>query len=400
MWRRQWLRKQRDFKKSLRGTHVYSVFGKRALHGRLWKTDKRSLAGGLALGLFVAFTPTIPLQMLLAAAGAILFKVNLPIALAACWITNPLTAVPIYMAAWRLGRRLIGHDGPIRDFVDLIAGKTGSGRLIRQSLYLWTGSLFFAAAAAAAGNITVRVLWNVGARLADATKRIELPKATQDITKALIPVFLVAAGFVLQKLGWIDVDQWVARISGQAGQWWVPPVLIGLMVIMYAFALPGSLLIVVSGILYPPWFATALSTVGGVAGGALAYLLARNMSSAHMARYAEVPLFKSLRTGAGFSLLSALRLLPGFPHAIISYSAGTLGIRLPVFLASLTVGFILKALVYTSAVHTAAHVDPATDLWSFKTLWPLFALVLLAAGGLIIERRLVRRVAPDVPSAK
>lgn len=389
-WQKKWIRRQRSVKKALRNSHVYAVLGHHVFHRPLWKADKRSLSGGLALGLFIAFTPTIPFQMLLAAAGAMLFNVNLPVALAACWLTNPLTAVPIYMSAWRTGRFLIGQAGPIRDFIDLVADKTGSGRFIRHSLYLWSGSLLYASAAATAGRAVARLLWDAGKRIARARKRIEHRTPLRDILKSLVPVTLLVFGLVLQKLGWIDLETLSDALVRRADLWWMAPALIGLMTVMYALALPGSALMVVAGILYAPPLATAIAVAGGTVGSAAAFCLARNLSPAYAARYADSWLFQALRGRSGFPLLCALRALPGFPHAVISYSAGVLGAGLPAFLASSLIGFGVKGFVYTSAVYDAAHLGPETRLWSFQVLWPLLALVLLALTGLMVERRLSR----------
>ena len=77
-------------------------FGQRLTEPRLWHTNRRSISGGVALGLFVGFMP-IPGQMFIAAALAILFRVNLPIAAMGVWITNPFTMAPIFFYAYKLG---------------------------------------------------------------------------------------------------------------------------------------------------------------------------------------------------------------------------------------------------------------------------------------------------------
>ena len=51
----------------------------------------RAIAGGLAIGVFVAFMPTRGFQMLFAAFLATLFGANRPAAVLPVWITNPAT---------------------------------------------------------------------------------------------------------------------------------------------------------------------------------------------------------------------------------------------------------------------------------------------------------------------
>jgi len=81
----------------------------------LWYLNRRSLAGGTAVGLFVAFIP-IPMQMLLAAAVAIWLRVNLPLSVSLVWITNPITMPPIFYFAYLLGAFLLGLPTIETDF--------------------------------------------------------------------------------------------------------------------------------------------------------------------------------------------------------------------------------------------------------------------------------------------
>jgi uncharacterized protein (DUF2062 family) len=78
------------------------VFGSLLYDPNLWHLNRRSFAGALAVGLFVAFIP-LPTQMIIAAALAIIFRVNLAISVATVWITNPLTMPPMFYAAYWVG---------------------------------------------------------------------------------------------------------------------------------------------------------------------------------------------------------------------------------------------------------------------------------------------------------
>lgn len=72
-------------------------------HHNLWHLHRRSVAGGVAIGLFCGLIPG-PLQMISAALLAILFRVNLPVAVITTFYTNPLTIVPLYLLAYEIGR--------------------------------------------------------------------------------------------------------------------------------------------------------------------------------------------------------------------------------------------------------------------------------------------------------
>ena len=73
----------------------------------------QALALGVAIGLFLAFTPTLGVQMLLAAVLAAGLRASKAAALAAVWISNPLTAAPIYAATYGVGVWVRPDSGPI-----------------------------------------------------------------------------------------------------------------------------------------------------------------------------------------------------------------------------------------------------------------------------------------------
>jgi hypothetical protein len=73
----------------------------------LFHLNRRSVAGAVAIGLFMAFVP-VPFQMVLAALASILLRVNVPIAVVMVWVTNPLTMAPIYFFAYKVGTWILG----------------------------------------------------------------------------------------------------------------------------------------------------------------------------------------------------------------------------------------------------------------------------------------------------
>jgi uncharacterized protein (DUF2062 family) len=78
-----------------------------------WSLNRRNVTRAFALGLLLAFIP-LPVHMALAAALALLLRLNIPAAVAGTLIVNPLTAVPIYILCYRVGRALL--SAPPRPF--------------------------------------------------------------------------------------------------------------------------------------------------------------------------------------------------------------------------------------------------------------------------------------------
>lgn len=136
------------------------------LHPRLWHLNRHSAAGAVAAGLACGLIPG-PFQMLGAALCALIFRVNLPLAMLVTLYTNPFTIVPIYLLAYQIGRLATGNGGhfvapPELDGADL--GSWGQAMLawmagLGQSLGI--GLLILAALLAVIGYLAVRAAWRI-----------------------------------------------------------------------------------------------------------------------------------------------------------------------------------------------------------------------------------------------
>ncbi|MDX2495697.1 MAG: DUF2062 domain-containing protein [Desulfuromusa sp.] len=72
------------------------------------RSEPDAVGRGMALGLFLGFTPTFGVQVFLAVFLAILLRQNKIAAFVGVWITNPLTAPLIYGLEYKVGRLLLG----------------------------------------------------------------------------------------------------------------------------------------------------------------------------------------------------------------------------------------------------------------------------------------------------
>ncbi|MCL1077576.1 DUF2062 domain-containing protein [Parashewanella spongiae] len=98
---------------SIREHKHLRIFGSLLHNPNLWALNRKSAPGAFAVGLFCAWTP-IPFQMIMAAALAIFFNVNLPLSVALVWLTNPFTMPFLFYAAYWLGTKLLNQ--PIGEF--------------------------------------------------------------------------------------------------------------------------------------------------------------------------------------------------------------------------------------------------------------------------------------------
>lgn len=123
----KWLPKKRH----LHGGMLHKIVGDRLFDPRIWNFGKKSVAGGLAVGTFVALTPTFPLQMILAGIMAYSMKVNMPIALMACWITNPITMPIIYALEYKIGE-IVSQAFSLPDISDFSQHTVETEKVIEQ----------------------------------------------------------------------------------------------------------------------------------------------------------------------------------------------------------------------------------------------------------------------------
>ncbi|MDZ7809874.1 MAG: DUF2062 domain-containing protein [Arhodomonas sp.] len=120
--------------------------------------NRRSVAGAVAVGLFTAFLP-LPGQMAIAAALAILIRVNLVLAVALVWISNPLTIPPMFYFSYMVGTWLIGTPVFHTGFEPTLAWFWNEMAVIWKPLLL--GSLATGVVAALAGYGAVQLLWRL-----------------------------------------------------------------------------------------------------------------------------------------------------------------------------------------------------------------------------------------------
>lgn len=77
------------------------------------KDDPQKIALGAGVGMWVALTPTVGVQMTMVVILALIPRLNfnIPVAIAMVWISNPLTMVPLYFSMYKLGILLQGVPG-------------------------------------------------------------------------------------------------------------------------------------------------------------------------------------------------------------------------------------------------------------------------------------------------
>jgi len=138
----------------IKNTVLYKIIGERLFRHELWKPTRKTVAGGVALGVFIALTPTVGAQMLISGIAAYFLGVNIPVAVTCAWITNPITIPIIYPLQYKLGLWLFGSP----DTSELAYYGSKIKIFIKYAKPLWLGSLISAALFSSI-SYAISILW-------------------------------------------------------------------------------------------------------------------------------------------------------------------------------------------------------------------------------------------------
>ena len=110
---------------------------------RRLQEDPRKIAGGMALGVFIGFTPTIPFHTVGALTLAALLRVSPVTAFLGIQFCNPLTIPAIYLAAYKVGQFLLYRDRPLV-FPEIFSYKAWISVLWQGGVALQVGGVILA----------------------------------------------------------------------------------------------------------------------------------------------------------------------------------------------------------------------------------------------------------------
>ena len=138
--------------------HLNRIFGTLLHDPNLLHMNRRSVSNAFAAGLFLAFVP-IPFQMIPAAAAAIIFRFNLPIAVGLVWISNPLTIPPLFYFCYKVGTWLL--QTPIQHVDFQISMEWLSTELVAIWQPFLLGCFTVSTVSGLIGFVSVRLLWRL-----------------------------------------------------------------------------------------------------------------------------------------------------------------------------------------------------------------------------------------------
>jgi uncharacterized protein (DUF2062 family) len=89
--------------RKLKQSGIMRWFALHFLNKRVWKPTQHTFSGGMAIGTFITLQ-LLPIQMPAATILAAIFRVNIPIALVMCWLSNPVTLAGLVPLEYAVGK--------------------------------------------------------------------------------------------------------------------------------------------------------------------------------------------------------------------------------------------------------------------------------------------------------
>ena len=169
-----WLKSHAPTRANIERNRFLKPVAHRVLAPSLWRFNRRSVPRGVALGILTGILFPFA-HMPLAAVLALPFRANVPVAVSATLLNNPVTFGPILFAAYKIGRFVLRLDAvvpgqPLASNVHSHAGVlhwvAAGGPPIIVGLIVLAGGL------AAAGYVAAGWIWRVRIALKWRNRRV------------------------------------------------------------------------------------------------------------------------------------------------------------------------------------------------------------------------------------
>jgi uncharacterized protein (DUF2062 family) len=182
---RSWIQRWLPSEESLKAHPRLRWMGPLLRRPWLWQLSRHRVALGAGIGVFFGFLIPV-LQIVVAAVFAVLLRANLPVAVIATLVTNPLTFAPVFVAAYRTGSSMLDEAvlpaaaAALADPATALAEATDAppaeragwierARAIGKPLFL--GLAVFAVVGGALTWLVVHLAWTVGVWLRRRRRR-------------------------------------------------------------------------------------------------------------------------------------------------------------------------------------------------------------------------------------
>jgi uncharacterized protein (DUF2062 family) len=92
----------------MRNSRLFRLLGPKLTDPRLWSLNRRAITMAFGTGVAISFIP-LPVHLPVGLIAAMIWHLNVPTLVVTSALVNPVTAVPVFYVAYRVGALLLGH---------------------------------------------------------------------------------------------------------------------------------------------------------------------------------------------------------------------------------------------------------------------------------------------------
>ncbi|MDB6004704.1 MAG: hypothetical protein JWR15_1691 [Prosthecobacter sp.] len=166
--------------RKLRQRPAMRWFARHFLDKRVWKPTQHTFSGGVAVGTFITLQ-LLPIQMPAATILSAIFRVNIPIAIALCWLSNPFTLVFIAWLEYVIGKWFLAFytTVPATPFPKHLPDSMVDAWIVlkEHAPVVLVGGIILGALAAPVSYLASWFTWEIGSRM-EMAKKLREVKAT------------------------------------------------------------------------------------------------------------------------------------------------------------------------------------------------------------------------------
>ncbi len=166
--------------RKLRQRPAMRWFARHFLDKRVWKPTQHTFSGGVAVGTFITLQ-LLPIQMPAATILSAIFRVNIPIAIALCWLSNPFTLVFIAWVEYVIGKWFLAFytTVPATPFPTHLPDSMVDAWIVlkEHAPVVLVGGIILGALAAPLSYLASWFTWEIGSRM-EMAKKLREVKAT------------------------------------------------------------------------------------------------------------------------------------------------------------------------------------------------------------------------------
>lgn len=145
---------RKTLKKTSKSEKLKAFIKKSKIPPEYLSANRRMISRGVFIGIFIAFIP-MPMQMAAVLLFMPLVRFNVPIGLAMCWLSNPLTMPPMYYMEYLTGSFFLGMQvAPVEMTLEWF-----SENIDNIFIPLYTGTLFYSVIGSISAFWAVNHFW-------------------------------------------------------------------------------------------------------------------------------------------------------------------------------------------------------------------------------------------------